>query len=137
MRRVSRRNLLGLRVQDCDGEEIGRVVDTWPDDGGWEMVLVIVRLQRFGERRMLPVESMVAWGGMLRVPYSRYQIEDAPESSIGVHRAEDPWLSIAYWRSEDPIRAAAIVPKQWRRSSGYFVMERPSPTIPSPTPIVS
>jgi hypothetical protein len=137
MRRVSRRNLLGLRVQDCDGEEIGRVVDTWPDDGGWEMVLVIVRLQRFGERRMLPVDAMIGWGGVLRLPYSRYQIEDAPEASIGAHRAEDPWLAIAYWRAEEPARATAIVPKQWRRSSGYFVMERPSPTIPSPTPIVS
>jgi hypothetical protein len=124
-------------VQDCDGEEIGRVVDTWPDDGGWEMVLVIVRLTRFGERRMLPVDAMVAWGGVLRVPYSRVQIEDAPESSIGVHRAEDPWLAIAYWRSEEPVRQAAIVPTQWRRSSGYFVMERPSPMSPSRTPIAS
>jgi len=112
------------------------VVDTWPDDGGWEMLLVIVRLQRFGERRMLPVESMIAWGGVLRVPYSRIQIEDAPEASIGVHRAEDPWLSIAYWRTEDPVRVAIVKPV-WRRSSGYFVMERPSPTTPSPTPIVS
>jgi hypothetical protein len=136
MRRVSRRNLLGLRVQDCDGEEIGRVVDTWPDDGGWEMVMVIVRLQRFGERRMLPVDAMIAWGGVLKVPYTRTQIEDAPEASIGVHRAEDPWLAIAYWRSEEPVRAA-ILTRQWRRSSGYFVMERPSPMTPSPTPIVS
>jgi sporulation protein YlmC with PRC-barrel domain len=136
MRRVSRRNLLGLRVQTFDGEEIGRVVDTWPDDGGWEMLLVIVRLQRFGERRMLPVDSMVAWGGVLRVPYTRIQIEDAPEASIGVHRAEDPWLAIAYWRSEEPSHAAIVTPR-WRRSSGFFVMERPSPTNPSRTPTAS
>jgi sporulation protein YlmC with PRC-barrel domain len=51
--RVSRRSLLGYRVLDCQGEEIGRVVDTWPDDGGWEIEMVVVRLQRFGERRML------------------------------------------------------------------------------------
>jgi sporulation protein YlmC with PRC-barrel domain len=136
MRRVSRRNLLGLQVQTCDGEEIGRVVDTWPDDGGWEMLLVVVRLQRFGERRMLPVDAMVAWGGVLRVPYTRVQIEDAPEASIGVHRAEDPWLAIAYWRSEEPARAGIVTPR-WRRSSGFFVMERPSPTTPSPTPTAS
>ena len=55
MRRVSRRNLLGFRVHDCEGEEIGRVVDTWPDDGGWVTEMVVVRLQRFGERRMLPI----------------------------------------------------------------------------------
>ena len=101
------------------------MVDTWPDDGGWEMVLVIVRLQKFGERRMLPVDAMVAWGGVLRVPYSRIQIEDAPESSIGVHRAEDPWLSIAYWRSEEPVRKqlsdAAMAPQLWLLRHGEAV----------------
>jgi hypothetical protein len=86
---------------------------------------------------MLPVDSMVASGGVLRVPYSRYQIEDAPEASVGVHRAEDPWLAIGYWRSEEPVRPTAIVTPQWRRSSGYFVMERPSPTTQSPTTSVS
>jgi PRC-barrel domain protein len=134
--RVSRRNLLGLRVQDWDGEEVGRVVDTWPDDGGWEMVLVVVRLQRFGERRMLPVDSMLVWGGILRVPYTRRQIEDAPEASLGVHRAEDPWRAMAYWRFEEPARVAMVTPR-WRRSSGFSGMERPSPTIPSPTPTAS
>ena len=138
MRRVSRRNLLGLRVQDCDGEEIGRVVDTWPDDGGWEMVLVIVRLQRFGERR--DAAGRRRWSGgagccgcRTRATRSR----TLPRRASASHRAEDPWLAIAYWRAEEPARAIAIVPTQWRRSSGYFVMERPSPTIPSPTPIVS
>jgi PRC-barrel domain len=136
MRRVSRRNLLGFRVLDCYGDEIGQVVDTWPDDGGWEVELVVIRLQRFGERRMLPVEEVIAWGGVLRTPYTRMQIEDAPTAEGGVHRAEDPWRALAYWRFEEPGKAAIVTPP-WRRSSGFSVTERPFPTSPSQTPTVS
>jgi hypothetical protein len=136
MRRVTRRNLLGYRVLDCYGDEIGSVVDTWPDDGGWEVELVVIRLQRFGERRMLPVEEVVAWEGVLRAPYTRMQIEDAPVVDGGVHRAEDPWRALAYWRFEEHGRAAIVTPP-WRRSSGFFVTERPFPTSPSQTPNAS
>jgi PRC-barrel domain len=132
MRRVSRRNLLGFRVLDCEGEEIGRVVDTWPDDGGWEVELVVVRLLRFGERRMLPVDEVVAWGGVLRAPYSRVQIEDSPVVEGGKHRADEPYRALAYWRFEERGRAAIVTPP-WRRSSGFFVTERPFPMSPSRT----
>jgi hypothetical protein len=136
MRRVTRRNLLGYPVLDCYGDEIGSVVDTWPDDGGWEVELVVIRLQRFGERRMLPVEEVVAWEGVLRAPYTRMQIEDAPVVDGGVHRAEDPWRALAYWRFEEHGMAAIVTPP-WRRSSGFFVTERPFPTSPSQTPNAS
>jgi hypothetical protein len=132
MERVSRRNLLGLRVQDCNGEDIGQVVDTWPADGGWEIEMVVVRLSRFGERRMLPAESVVAWGRVLASPYTRMQIEDSPLTGEGVHRADDPYRALAYWRWEEP-GGGDIVTPPWRRSSGFFVTERPSPTTPSPT----
>ncbi len=133
MGRVTRRNLLGFRVLDCYGEEIGRVVDTWPDDGGWEIELVVVRMMRFGERRMLPVEDVVAWGGTLRAPYSRQQIEDAPVVNGGVHRADEPYRALAYWRFEESALSCIVTPP-WRRSSGSFVTERPFPTTQSPTP---
>lgn len=136
MPRVSRRNLLGYRVLDCHGEEIGRVVNTWPDDGGWEVELVVVRLQKFGERRMLPIEDVIAWGGVVRAPYSRMQIEDAPVVEGGVHKADDPYRALAYWRWEEP-GGVDMVPASWRRSSGFSVTERPSLTSPSPTPTAS
>lgn len=136
MERVSRRNLLGLRVQDCRGEEIGQIVDTWPSDGGWEIEMVVIRLSRFGERRMLPADSVTAWGHVLVAPYTRMQIEDSPLTGEGVHRAEDPYRALAYWRWEEP-GGGDIVPTRWRRSSGFFVTERPSPTTPSPTPTAS
>jgi hypothetical protein len=136
MRRVSRRNLLGFRVLDCHGDEIGRVMDTWPDDGGWEIQLVVIRLQRFGERRMLPVDEVVAWGGVLRAPYSRTQIEDAPCVEGGKYRADDPYRAMAYWRFEEYGRVAMVTPP-WRRSSGFSATERPSPTSQNPTPTVN
>lgn len=126
--------MLGCRVLDCHGEEIGRVVDTWPDDGGWEVELVVVRMQHFGERRMLPIDDVVAWGDVLRAPYSRLQIEDAPAVEGGVHKADDPYRAMAYWRYEEH----GMVTPPWRRSSGFFVTERPFPTTPSQsTPTVS
>ena len=136
MRRVSRRNLLGFPVLDCEGEEVGRVVDTWPGDGGWEVELVVVRLQRFGERRMLPIEEVVAWGGALRAPYTRLQIEDSPAIEGGRHHADEPHRALGYWRFEEH-GVAGIVTPPWRRSSGFFVTEKPFPTSPSPTPTAS
>src|SRR4051794_32319152 len=132
MERVSRRNLLGLQVQDCNGEEIGQVVDTWPEDGGWEIVMVVVRLSRFGERRMLPADSATAFGYGLATPYTRTQIGDSPLTGEGVHREDDPYRAMACWSWEER-GGGDIVTPPWRRSSGFFVTERPFPTTPNPT----
>jgi PRC-barrel domain protein len=139
MERVTRRNLLGLRVQDCNGEDIGQVVNTWPEDGGWELDMVVIRLARFGERRMLPADAVTVWGHALVVPYTRMQVEDAPVTGEGVHRADDPYRAMAYWRWEELPGPSHpdIVATRWRRSSGFFVTERPFPTSPSRTPTAS
>jgi hypothetical protein len=133
MRRSTRRSLLGLDVQDCHGEDIGQVVDTWPDDGGWELQLVVVRLRRFGERRMLAADRLVLLGGVLWTPFSRRQVEDAPVVDGGVHRAEDPWRAMAYWRFEEPGGVGILTPP-WPRNCGFSATERLSRTNPSPTP---
>jgi PRC-barrel domain len=133
MRRVT---FLGLSVHDCRGEEVGRVVDTWPNDGGWELEMVVVRLSRFGERRMLPIEAVTVWGERLYSSFTKTQIEDAPVSGEGVHRADDPYRALAYWRWEEP-GGAGIVTRPWRRSSGFSATEKPSLTTPSPTPTAS
>jgi hypothetical protein len=136
MERVIRQHLLGLRVLDCNGDEIGQIVNTWPDDGGWEIEMVVVRLARFGERRMLPAEAVTLWDGVLVVPYTRMQVEDGPVTGEGVHRADDPYRAMAYWRWEEPGGVDIVTPR-WRRSSGSFVTEKPFPTTPSPTPTAS
>ena len=133
---VSRHHLMGLGVMDCSGEEIGQVVDTWPDDGGWEVELVVVRLKRFGERRMLPVGDVTVRGNWLLVPFTRVQIEDAPAPVGGVHRADDPYRAMYYWQFEERAGAGKVT-ALWRPSSGFFATARPCPTTQSPTPIAS
>jgi sporulation protein YlmC with PRC-barrel domain len=100
--RTQRMNLLGLEVADIDGTTLGQVVDTYPFDGGGELELVVLRLRRFGERRMLPVSELRYEGGRLVAPFTRIQIEDSPGLSTGRHADEDPWRSKTYWYYEDP-----------------------------------
>ena len=100
--RNSRMSLLGLEIADVGGNPVGHVVDTYPYDGGGELELVVVRLRRFGERRMLPSSELRLVGGCLVAPFTRMQIEDSPGPSCGRHAAEDPYRAKDYWRCEEP-----------------------------------
>jgi hypothetical protein len=98
-------HLLGLEVADVNGGVLGQVVDTYPFDGGGELEMVVLRLRRFGERRMLPVSELRLDGGRLVAPFTRVQIEDSPILSSGRHADEDPWRSKTYWYYEDTVVA--------------------------------
>ena len=100
-------HLLGLELADCTGEPLGQVVDTYPFDGGGELEMVVVRLRRFGERRMLPISELRLEGARLVAPFSRMQIEDAPGLSSGRHADEDPWRAKTYWYYEDAVVVGA------------------------------
>jgi hypothetical protein len=86
---------------------------------------------------MLPIEAITVWGERLYSSFTKMQIEDAPVSGEGVHRADDPYRALAYWRWEEPGGTTAIVARPWRRSSGFSATEKPSRTSPSPTPTAS
>ena len=58
-------HLLGLDVADSSGSALGSVVDTYPFDGGGELEMIVLRLRRFGERRMLPVSELRLHEGRL------------------------------------------------------------------------
>jgi hypothetical protein len=127
--------LLGLTVADWEGDELGRVIDTWPFDGGGEPELAVVRLARLGGRRMVPVAELRFVGGSLRLPYASWQVEDSPPFGEDRHtRNDDPWCALSYWRWEEPV---STLRARCLRSSGFFATERPSLTTPSPTPIAS
>jgi hypothetical protein len=93
---------LGVEVADATGTVLGHVVDTYPFDGGGELEMVVLRLRRFGERRMLPVSELRFRHGRLVAPFTRIQIEDSPGLSTGRHAADDPWRAKTYWYYEDP-----------------------------------
>jgi len=63
-------HLLGLDVADVNGRTLGQVVDTYPFDGGGELEMVVLRLRRFGERRMLPVSELRLEDGRIVVPFA-------------------------------------------------------------------
>ncbi len=105
--RSLRTHLIGLEVADVSGDALGHVVDTYPFDGGGEVEMVVLRLRRFGERRMLPVSELRPHRGRLVAPFSRMQIEDSPGLSTGRHADEDPWRAKTYWYYEEPAAAVA------------------------------
>src|SRR5215212_10085931 len=100
--RTLRTHLLGLDVADAGGSVVGSVVETYPLDGGGELEMVVLRLRRLGERRMLPVSALRLQDGRLLSPFTRRQIEDSPALSTGRHAEEDPWRAKTYWLHEEP-----------------------------------
>jgi hypothetical protein len=101
--RFLRTAYLGRDVADASGTVLGRVVDTYPFDGGGELDMVVVRLRRFGERRMLPAHELRLDAGRLIAPFTRFQIEDSPDMGDGRHAAENPWRAKTYWHYEEPV----------------------------------
>jgi hypothetical protein len=121
--------MLGRRVTDWHGDVVGTVVDTWPFDGGGEPELVVLRLGRLGERRILPAGSLHVEGADLRTPYARWQVEDSPALEDGRHAVEAFERAASYWMWEEP---EASLTALWR-SSGYFATAKRYRTTPSPT----
>ena len=99
--RTLRMHLLRREVADINGPSLGQVVDTYPFDGRRGLEMVVLRLRRFGERRMLPVSEVRMGGGRLVVPFTQHQVEDSPGVSTGRHADEDPWRPKTYWYYED------------------------------------
>jgi hypothetical protein len=100
--RWTRWSLVGHNVCDGNGNTVGRVVDTFPFDGG-EVEMIVVKLSgAFGERRMLSVQDLWYDGFDVRTPFARWQIEDSPQLSYGRHASEDPDRAKSYWRFEEP-----------------------------------
>ena len=131
---VGRRGLIGLAVADHEGGPLGTVVDTYPFDGGGEPELAVVRLNRLGERRMVPVAGLRSISGGLLLPYRRWQVEDSPALGESRHSADDPERAKSYWSWEEQ---AGSLPARCPSSSGSFATGKPSPMAPSPTPIGS
>jgi hypothetical protein len=89
------------------GRSLGQVVDTYPFDGGGELEMVVVRLRRFGDRRMLPVSALRLQSGRIVVPFTRHQVEDSPGLTTGRRADEDASRAKTYWYDEDHAVARA------------------------------
>ena len=75
-----RRDFVGRRVVDTHGEELGQVADTWPQDGGGEVEMLLVKMGRFNRRRWIPADGARRLNDHLFVPMTRFEIDDAPDA---------------------------------------------------------
>ena len=132
---MRRSMLLGHMVHDWAGEELGRVVDTWPFDGGGEPELAVLRMGRLGARRMVPVDALLYLGDTYRLPFARWQVEDSPPFGENRHTLDDdPHCSASYWRWEEPVDSLTA---RCLHSSGSSGTVKRFPMAQSPTPIGS
>src|SRR3954447_25064277 len=104
-KRWTRWSVLGQQITDGGGASVGKVVDTFPFDGG-EVEMVVVRLDgAFGGRRMLAVEDLWFDGVGLATQFARWQVEDSPALTGGghpggrAHPARRPW---GLWETGPP-----------------------------------
>jgi hypothetical protein len=93
--------LRGLEVRDRDGTVLGKVVDTFPFDGGGDTQFVLVRLRGFGGVHFVPVATSVTHEGELHVPWSKTEIEDAPALDGRRYVVDQAWAARAYWHIEE------------------------------------
>lgn len=91
-----RGKLLGLEVVDCDGAIVGRVVGTHPFDGS-DPEFIIVSTGRFAIRRPIPLNGARAQSDRLQVPYTRWDIDDAPALEDGRYEDEQVDAARGYW----------------------------------------
>lgn len=94
---LKRHDVLGLEVDDRNGAFVGKVLDTYPLDGGGEIDLLLVNVgRRFPRRRLVPTEGMKVRDGRVRLGVMRDDVEDAPSAED--HRWADPAdVARGYW----------------------------------------
>lgn len=88
---------LGLLLVDSLEDSLGRVDGTWPLDGGGEPEFAIVRTGRFGEARLIPLGNARIVDGLLQVPFTKAEVEDAPSLDTGRYLRDQVDEARAYW----------------------------------------
>jgi hypothetical protein len=75
------RPVRGCAVLDRDGTLVGKVTDTWPEDGGGVPELALVAVgNRFPRSRYVPLADARLAGDFLVVPMTRGEIDEAPSA---------------------------------------------------------
>ena len=85
--------LRNIPVVASDGEEIGHVGDAYYDEGSGRLECVGVAADAIGfSKRMIPVSgATIDEEGKLRLPYTKAQIEGAPDWDGDETESDDRW----------------------------------------------
>ena len=104
-----RGGLLGLTMLDLEGRPTGQIIDTYPCDGS-APEFAVVRLGRFGEKVLVSLEGGVPMQGVLQVPYTHGEIQEAPSTECARYQYERVSIARAYWTMQGGARRVARVP---------------------------
>lgn len=72
-------DLLGTAIYDATGDHVGKVEQTYPDDGSTVRFARVKIGTLLAKHRLVPLEDATPTRDGLQVPYSRQAIESAPD----------------------------------------------------------
>ncbi|MEV7776094.1 PRC and DUF2382 domain-containing protein [Kitasatospora sp. NPDC086791] len=78
-------DLLGIRVLDCTGKNVGTIDEIYLDDATHAPEWATVRLRNTRKKAFVPLTTCETNGTELQVPYSRSLVEQAPAIAEGEH----------------------------------------------------
>ncbi|MDT0382599.1 PRC-barrel domain-containing protein [Streptomyces sp. DSM 42041] len=91
---IDPRSLIGRRAFDRDGLKIGTVDEVYLDDATGEPEWAAVRTGLFSRDAFVPLEPSLLDGEVLRVPFERALIKDAPDFGVGRHLSPEQELQL-------------------------------------------
>ncbi|KRV47955.1 photosystem reaction center subunit H [Wenjunlia vitaminophila] len=91
---IDPRSLIGRKAVDRNGSKIGTIDEVYLDDVTGEPEWAAVRTGLFGRDAFVPLEPSVVSGNVLRVPYDKALVKDAPDFGVGRHLSPDQELRL-------------------------------------------
>ena len=91
---IDPRSLIGRKAFDRDGVKIGTVDEVYLDDATGEPEWAAVRTGLFSRDAFVPLEPSTLDGEVLRVPFERTLIKDAPDFGVGRHLSPEQELQL-------------------------------------------
>lgn len=91
---IDPQSLIGRKAFDRDGVRIGTVDEVYLDDATGEPEWAAVRTGLFSRDAFVPLEPSRLDGEVLRVPFERALIKDAPDFGVGRHLSPEQELQL-------------------------------------------
>jgi sporulation protein YlmC with PRC-barrel domain len=91
---INPRNLIGLKALDLTGQKIGTVDEVYLDDATGVPEWAAVRTGLFSRDAFVPLEASEVVDGVLRVPFERSLVKEAPDFGVGRHLSPEQELRL-------------------------------------------
>ncbi|WP_329015640.1 PRC-barrel domain-containing protein [Streptomyces sp. NBC_00690] len=91
---IDPRSLIGRKAFDRNGAKIGTVDEVYLDDATGAPEWAAVRTGLFSRDAFVPLEPSTFADDVLRVPYERSLIKDAPDFGVGRHLSPEQELQL-------------------------------------------